>query len=176
MKKWFVCLMALVLALALSGCMGAARTTETLASMPAEEEPWSQEDAPDPAGYSHDLTGLCSFMEAAGVVAGGDAYPIETNYELLGAVGGQRYRFSFNGGSVQVEFYEFDPDALSQDAQTFLADAQVQGRITVLRDNVPAAASADNRFMMLYIDGKTDDRNIAHREKAETCFSLFCGD
>lgn len=169
MKRILALLTAAILLLVmLGGCMGRT-SAETLATL-------SEEEVSAPSGsYSADLSGLCKYMEDGGaVVADGENYPTETNYGEIGATAGQRYRFRYNGSTVQVEFYEYDPENLSDVAQSTLADAQVQGQITVLNNTVTAAASGDNRFLMLYVDAKNDEKNQTHQADVKVLFEKFC--
>ena len=174
MKKILMILLAGVLALSLTGCMGGSANKETLVTLEVPEEGTPAAVAPNADQYDADLAGLCAYMEAGGIIAAGEGYPVDTAYEVIGAMGGKRYKVSFNKSVIQAEFYEFDPENLSAEAQALLADAREQGQVTILRNTVPARASQDGKFMMIYIDPKTEEPDNAHRELAYSYFDNFC--
>ena len=88
----------------------AARTTAARAQQLAELEPvssgidWAPTEA---ASFDDSLDGLCKYLETNKAVAGEKDY---MSYKEIGAVEGCRYRFKFDGSTVQAEFYEFDLD------------------------------------------------------------------
>ncbi len=172
MKKILMILLAGLLALTLTGCMGAANQ-ETLPTLAVPEEEVVG-GMPSPEKYDADLAGLCSFMEDGQAVAAGEGYPVETAYDVIGAQGGNRYRFSYNKSPVQIEFYEFDPDALSAEADALLSDALAEEKVTILHNTVPALASSDKHFLMIYIETKQDDVSKAHTALTKEYFTKFC--
>lgn len=174
MKRILMILLAGALIFTLAGCAGAGTASETLPEIAVPEEGTPQAAAPDADKYDADLAGLCAYMEAGEVVVAGESYPVDTAYEVIGAKAGKRYKCSFNKSVIQAEFYEFDTDALSEEAQALLADARELGQVTILRNTVAAKASDNGQFLMIYIDPKTEDADNAHREMAYSYFESFC--
>lgn len=172
MKKWIIVLCALALLCGLSGCLGTS-SAENLSTLEVEEWP-GEGSYPDFSKYEANLSGLCAFLEDGKVVTADDNYPVTTQAQVIGAKEGKRYRFKYNGSTVQVELYEFDPGDLNEQAKAVLAEAQMSGSVTVLNNTSPAAADDGNRFLMLYIDTKTDEANEVHRDMANSYFANFC--
>ena len=129
---------------------------------------------PSPEKYADDLSGLCSFMEDGGAVIAGGDYPVEPAYDVIGALAGKRYRFTYNKSTSQMEFFEFDPQNLTEEAKALFDEAREKGTVTILRNTVPAVVSDGNRFLMIYIETKNDDANKTHAEMAKTYFAKFC--
>ena len=121
-------------------------------------------------GRPDTLEGLCEYM-AEGLAFAGD--PVEMSYKEIGAIAGVRYRFTYNGSTVQVEFYEFDPDNLDEKGKACLDSVQEKGVITVLDNEVPAVLNG--KYLMIYTDTSKKEENTAQRERVEQLFLDFAG-
>lgn len=121
-------------------------------------------------GRPDNLDGLCEYM-AEGLAFAGD--PVEMSYQVIGAVAGVRYRFTYNGSTVQVELYEFDLDHLDETGKACLGSVEEKGSFTVLDKEVPAVLNG--KYLMVYTDGSKDEKNTAQRERVENLFQDFAG-
>ncbi len=167
MKKLSIFLCAGALALTLAGCGGQVEQLETLEAPSSSSGIEEQGPYPD-IRYDATLDGLCSYMKDNGAVAGES---VEMSYKEIGAAGGVRYRFKFDGSTVQAEFYQFDPDNLDQRAQECLSSVKEKGFFTILGNEVPAVLNGD--FLMIYTDPDKDEANAAQAEKVEALFKDF---
>ena len=165
MKKPIVMLLAAAgLGLALSGCAGPVESLETLETASSG----IVQAAVNPGDFDSNLEGLCRYMEASDSVIGEKT---EMSYKEIGAIGGYRYRFRFDGSTVQAEFYEFDLDNLDQKGQECLDSVGAKGFFSLLGNDVPALLNGS--YLMIYTDPDTDEVNAAQKEKAEKLFRDF---
>ncbi len=164
-KKLLVFLCAGAFALTLAGCGGQVEQLDTLEAPSSS----SIEQGPFPEMHYYDtLESLCSYMEDNEAVTGES---VEMSYKEIGAVGGVRYRFKFDGSIVQAEFYEFDLDNQNEKAKECLGSVQEKGFFTILGSDVPA--QLHGKYLMVYTDTDKDEANAAQREKVEKLFSEF---
>ena len=165
MRKGMVILfLSGVLAFTLSGCGGQVEQLEILDS-PSSGTSLSYVDA---SKYDDDLNGLCKYMLDNQLVIG---EPVEMSYKEIGAIGGFRYRFKFDGGTVQAEFYEFDMDNLDEKGNDCVNSVKEKGYFTVLGNDAPAYLNG--KYMMIYTDSDKDEVNTARKEEIEKVFSNF---
>lgn len=151
---------------ALAGC---AANTVQFPELPVPAE--GETPAPaDPADYDRDAVGLCLFLEAS-KAATGDR--VQMSYDVIGAKNGYRYNYRYNGTTVQLEVYEFDPENLSEAGQKTINSLRDAGKFEVMGSTVPGTLSADGRFLLLYTDTKNDDVNREHTAYVEECFRTF---
>ena len=166
MKRLLVLGLSILLVLSLAACGATTEQLPTLAlpessassgeeSSAAQEEPAAVSDA----DYEDNLDGLCQYMETCYAVTG---EPVEMAYDIIGAVAGVRYRFQYNGVTLQVEFYEFDLDNLGE-----------PGEFTMLDDQVPSLLSDNGKYMMIYTDADDSEENTAQRERVAALFQGF---
>lgn len=163
-RKLFILLAVLLLTLSLAGCAGQVEKMETL-------EPFSSgiERAPvADTGFDDNLNGLCQYMEQNQAVTG---EKVEMSYREIGAVGGVRYRFKFDGSTVQAEFYEYDLDNQDEKAKECLGSVQEKGIFTILGNEVPAVLNG--KYLMIYTDTDKDEANTAQREQVLKLFQEF---
>ena len=162
-----------LLALSLAACGATSEKLPTLALEAAGSGVESGQEQPEAvadADYEDNLAGLCQYMEANYAVTG-EAEEME--YGIIGAVNGVRYRFQFNGVTLQVEFYEFDLDNLGEQGQACLDSVRETGEFTMLDDQVPAVLSDSGKYMMIYTDANDSEENTAQRQRAEEAFRAF---
>lgn len=164
-KKVLALAGALSLALTLTACAGQMEQLETLeapSSSGIELEPVGDE------GFTDDLDGLCKYMEANQAVAGEKDY---MSYKEIGAIVGCRYRFKYDGSTVQAEFYEFDMDNLDEKGNECVGSVKEKGFFTVLGNEAPAVLNG--KYLMVYTDTDKDETNTAHRDEVLTLFNGF---
>ena len=154
MKKRILALcMAGAMAITLSACGGAAprlpqlTTEEASSAVSGGEEKTAKK--PNSADYENTLLGLCSYMEdGKAVVKDEEAVAfengkvvfkkdsvttfVEMSYKEIGAIGGYRYQFAYNGSTVQAEFYEFAPENLDEKGKACLDSVREKGFFQVL--------------------------------------------
>ena len=165
MKKSIVLLLAAAgLSLTLTGCGGPVESLETLETASSG----IVQTTVGPGDFDKNLDGLCQYMEANDAVIGEKT---EMSYKEIGAAGGYRYSFRFDGSTVQAEFYEFDLDNLDQKAKECLGSVESKGFFSLLGNDVPAVLNG--QYLMIYTDADTDEVNTAQKEKAEKLFKDF---
>lgn len=155
---------AAALALALGGCGGQAEQMETLET-PSSGIDWAPAEA---ASFDDDLDGLCKYMETNKAVAGEKDY---MSYKEIGAIDGCRYRFKYDGGTVQAEFYEFDLENLDEKGRVCVDSVREKGSFTVLGNE--ARAVLNGKYMMVYTDTDNDEVNKAHSDEVLELFNGF---
>ena len=118
------------------------------------------------------LTGLCTFLAQNGGV---DGDPVDMAADFIGAKSGVQYRFSYEGSNnVTVELYEFDLDNLSDEAQAVLNSVQQNGSFTVIGQEVTDAyLSESGKYMMIYRDTQTNEKNELHKKEIVELFQGF---
>ena len=84
-----------------------------------------------------------------------------------------RYRFTYNGSTVQVELYEFDLENLDEKGKACLDSVKETGKFTVLDNEVPAILNG--KYLMIYTDTSKKDENTAQKERVEQLFADFAG-
>lgn len=164
-KKVLALAGALSLALTLTACAGQMEQLETLeapSSSGIELEPVGDED------FTDDLDGLCKYMEANQAVAGEKDY---MSYKEIGAIDGCRYRFKYDGSTVQAEFYEFDMDNLDEKGKECVGSVKEKGSFTVLGNEAPAVLNG--KYLMVYTDTDKDEANTAHSDEVLKLFNSF---
>jgi len=157
---------ALILTLSLTACGGQVEQLSTL-EVPAAESGIEREPVED-TEFSDDLDGLCKYMEANQAVAGEKDY---MSYKEIGAIDGCRYRFKYDGSTVQAEFYEFDLDNLDEKGQECIGSVKEKGFFTVLGNKAPAVLSG--KYLMVYTDTDDDEANTAHQDEVLELFNSF---
>lgn len=164
---------AVLMLLALAGCGGNVARLPELQLEEAEGGGYSR-TAPASPDYEDTLEGLTAYMEAGQAVVKDDTENsfTEMSYKEIGAIGGCRYRFTYNRTTVQVEFYEFDPENLDEKGQDCLGSAKEKGRITVLGKEIPVTLHSNGRYLMIYIDEKAESED-ANRQQKEWTEKLF---
>lgn len=174
LKKFLALAAAAAMALTLTACGGTGASLPVL-NVPDDSASAVSQAAPDSAKFDDDLAGLCKYLEEAGAVLqdGTENSFTEMSYKEIGAIGGCRYRFTYNGSTVQAEFYEFDLDHLDEKGKACLAEAKEKGQITVLENQVPVTLHSNGRYLMIYTDTKDNEANRAHSELVKELFLGF---
>lgn len=163
-KKIVWMLAGVLLLMGLSACGGVGQ------SFPALELPEDGQIQMNKMGRPDTLEGLCEYL-ADGLAFAGD--PVEMSYKEIGAIAGVRYRFTYNGSTVQVELYEFDLENLDEKGKACLDSVKETGKFTVLDNEVPAVLNG--KYLMIYTDTSKKDENTAQKERVEQLFADFAG-
>ena len=163
-KKILWMLAGVLLLMGLSACGGVGQ------SLPALELPEDGQIQMNKMGRPDTLEGLCEYL-ADGLAFAGD--PVEMSYKEIGAIAGVRYRFTYNGSTVQVELYEFDLENLDEKGKACLDSVKDTGKFTVLDNEVPAILNG--KYLMIYTDTSKKDENTAQKERVEQLFADFAG-
>lgn len=167
MKKvgYLICSVSLLVALSACGVGNVGGAPSGTAASSAVSS------AVSPADYEGSLSGLQKYMVAA---AGFSGTPEAMRADLIGAKSGVRYQFGHDGNkNVTAELYEYDPSALNETAKKFVADAKKSGEITVLGEKTSASLSDNGKYMMLFRNTSTDDKNKAYDDQVKKLFSEF---
>ena len=192
-KRIAVVLLLGLLLLTLSACGGVAAARPPELAVQEDTVSGGGETAhtkPDSTKYDDTLIGLCSYMEDGGaVVKDSEAVSfkdgkvvfhqdnvttfVEMSYKEIGAIGGYRYQFLYNGSTVQAEFYAFDLDNLDEKGKACLDSTREKGFFEVLGNEVRATLHPNGKYLMIYTDGKQDETNEAQKQWAEELFRSF---
>lgn len=166
MKKIGIFLCSVSLLMVLSAC-GVGNVGGAPSGAPVSS---AVSSAVSPDSYEDSLPGLQKYMTAAAEVSGS---PETMRADLIGAKSGVRYEYGHDGNkNVTVELYEFDPSSLNGTAKKFMDEAK-NGSVTVLGQRVDSVLSANKKYMMLFRNTATDDKNKAYNEKIKKLFSDF---
>ena len=122
-KRILVFAGAAAVALTLSACGGQMEQLTELEPVSSGID-WAPAET---ASFEDDLDGLCKYMETNKAVSGEKDY---MSYKEIGAVDGCRYRFKYDGGTVQAEFYEFDLENLDEKGKECVDSVREKGFFT----------------------------------------------
>ena len=153
---------AVVTAVTLTGCGGSGETVEA-PSVVAGTMEMSELDAKG-------LEGLCDYLEGNGIIAGNY---VEMKADVLGAVDGRKYQFKFGDTTIITEFYEFDLNNLNETAKATIDSVKEKGTFSVLGTEVKALATESGKYVYIYGDTKTDEKNVAQMQKAVDLIQEF---
>lgn len=171
-KKLLAVLLAAALCLSLAACGAPVAKLETLETSSTVSEGETAPAEKEPVGYDKDIQGLCKFMEDSKLVTG---EKVQMSYDVIGAVNGYKYAYTYNSSSVQVEVYEFATENIPETAQAVIDAVRADGSFVILENTVPATLSADNHYLMIYTDGKAekDEINGKHKTHVLERFAAF---
>lgn len=201
-RSIFAVITAAALAVTLSACGVTGTTTSKVptlenshASVASGVEGSDDEEVrakPDSADYEDNLGDLWNYMKDGGAVAideesvtiqhdgtmvitEGTTSFIQMSYKELGATNGYRCTFTYQGSTVQVELYSFDPENLSDKAKECLGSAQEKGFFTVLGNDVPAVVHPSEKYLMVYNDSyaEKNEDNADQKAWAVELFNSF---
>lgn len=201
MKKRILSLLsAAALLLTLTACGGTTDsglpTLEVAAGSSAAESGEQGEARKKPVGnYENEspdgMSGLLAYMEdgkavardtenvkfenGSIIIAENTTSFVQMSFKEIGAVNGYRYQFTYNGGTVQAEFYRFDPDDLDEKGRACLDSVKTKGFFEVLGNEVPAVLHPSGEYLMVYTDANAEknEKNASQKEWAEELFLSF---
>ena len=99
-KKLMALVLAAALCVSLAACAVPQTSADKLETSSTTEDGEAVAEDKDPADYETDIQGLCKFFEESGLTAG---EKVQMSYDVIGAVNGYKYAYSYNDASVQVE-------------------------------------------------------------------------
>lgn len=171
-RKLAALLLAVLLCLSLAACAVQQTTTATLETSSTTEDGEPETADKNPADYEADIQGMCAYFEDSKLTAG---EKVQMSYDVIGAVNGYKYTYTYNGSNVQVELYEFPTEDIPETAQAVIDAVRDTGSFEILDSTVPATLSEDGRFMIIYTDAKagSEDANKTHKEHVLACFASF---
>ena len=169
-KKWCALAMALLLTVSLAACGAGDVGGESMVSSEAQAEESVASMAEADAADS--LDGLCEYLKGNGMISGD---PLEMQAELIGAEKGAKYVFGYEGNNnVIVELYEFKTSGLSSEAQAVVDSVKKDGTFAIMGQTVQGAVlSGSGKYLMIYKDSSTGEKNVAQKEKVEKAFKAF---
>jgi len=178
MKKTVAVLLVALLILSFTAC-GSGQTTSTVSLvLPGEESSVESsglaESSEVPVTNANEvednLDGLSEYLKGNFAVAGEK----ETmSFDVIGAVNGYKYAFTYNSKNVQVEIYEFDLDNPNAEGKACLESVKANGTFTVLEKEVSAVISDSGKYIMIYTDNDGDEKNVAQKERVQELFKDF---
>ena len=169
MKKIILSVLAIAMALSITAC-GAGNIGAD--GKPIESSQASSEESKAPAPEkTKDLTGMQEYMKWAEYLSGD---PKEMQGGFIGAKdGGVKYQFKYENSDVTVELYEFDKNALNDTAKEVIESVKSTGKFTMLGQDVEAVLSDNEKYLMIYRDGSTDEKNVARKDEVLKFFKSY---
>ena len=128
-KKLMALVLAAALCVSLAACAVPQTSADTLETSSTTEDGEAVAEDKDPADYETDIQGLCKFFEESGLTAG---EKVQMSYDVIGAVNGYKYAYSYNDSSVQVELYEFPTENIPETAQAVIDSVREAGSFEIL--------------------------------------------
>lgn len=178
-KKIALGMLSVLLVLSMASCAGAPTEKLGTLTLPGEE---TDSSASSSIGESvpleemkdteveDNLKGLCEFLEGNYAVSGDKT---QMSYEVIGAADGYKYRFLYNGKTVQVEVYEYNLEDLNETAKRDLDSIKQNGNFTVLDQQVEAVLADNGKYTMVYSDDSGEEKNNIQKERVLGLFRSF---
>lgn len=178
-KKILLGILSVLLVLSMTACVGGVSESLSKLTLPGEDADSSASSsvaaAPKPeemqdTQVEDNLLGLCKLLEGSYAVAGEKT---QMSYEVIGAQDGYKYRFTYNGKTVQVEVYAFDLENPSDLATKVLTEIQENGYFVMLDKQVQATISDNGKYVMVYSDAGTDEKSTTQKARVLELFKKF---
>lgn len=177
-EKYMKCKQIVQLALALcllvvfSACGAGDWQNQSSSGTTAESEENSSSSQAEISqdDYADSLDGLCEYLTDSGIISGD---PTEMEAQLIGAEAGKMYVHAFEGGQVTVELYGYDSENLNDVAKSTVNSVKQNGTFTLLGTETAAILSDNGKYLMIYKDIKSEEVNVAQKERAEKLFREF---
>lgn len=170
MKKSLILALAVVMAGTMAACgMGdVGGATSTAANQSAVSSAVSQIGA---EAMDDNLAGLEKYLAANSAISG---KPTQMQANFIGAKSGVKYQFGFEGNNnVIIELYEYDTANLNDEAKSVINEVKSKGKYTIMSQEVAAVLSDSGKYLMIYKDTATADKNKAHQEEVTKLFKSF---
>ncbi len=122
-------------------------------------------------GVEDSLAGLQKYLAANASVTG----TAETmRADIIGAKSGVRYKYGYEGkDNVTLELYEYDPSGLNDTARRVISEVKEGNSFTLMDEKVPAVLSDSGKYLMVFRDAASDEKNKAYDQKVEKLFRSF---
>jgi len=176
MKKVFLFAAMAALLLSLTACGANDPTLNTssaaASSSPSQSSSVSSSTASvvDASNVEDNLKGLEQYLTSNGVVQG---TPTEMAAEFIGAKSGAKYKYSYEGKDVIVELYEYDTSSLNETAKKVIDSVKKDGKFSIMNQDVQAVISDSGKYLMVYKDNETAEKNVAHKTESAKLFKEF---
>lgn len=176
MKKIVLFVTITALLLSLSAC-GVKDPTIITSSAPESKSSQSSSSSASSAtkveasSVDDNLKGLQKYLEGNGVVQGSS---MDMDASFIGAKSGVKYRYSYEGkDNITVEIYEYATSGLNETATKIIDSVKKNGKFVIMDKDVNAVMSGSGKYLMIYADTATGDKNAAHKKEAEKLFKEF---
>jgi hypothetical protein len=170
MKKIWILAAAAALLMTVTAC-GAGDVGGVSSEASASQGEESSTPAVSESDVEDNLAGLQAYLTGNELISG---EPQEMRADIIGAISGVRYQFSYNGkNNITVELYEFDPENLNDTAQEVLDSVKANGEFTLMEQQIPAVLSENGKYLMIYKDTVTEEENQEYAEKVANLFREF---
>lgn len=174
MKKILAFLLAVIVVLSFSGCMGATSSTPKVQEVTSP----ATTDEIAFANYKNTLEGLCEYLADLGFAydikpATGDeaADPVVMKADIIGASKGYKFTYKYEGKTTVLELYEYT------DRNTGFYNQAQAGKITISEDIengvVDVLLSSNGKYLMIYND---EAKNIDREKMLTKAFTEFYGE
>lgn len=167
MKKLLPIILCAAIVFSVSGCTGGGTQ---LTALSADNVPSADSVKMD--DYKDNLDGLEKYLKKRAFLPS-ELEPTEMAYNLIGAVNGHRYMFTFNGSAVTAEFYEFDLNKLNDDAKKTIENVKKNGEFELLGIATEATLSDNGKYMMIYTDNSSDETNTKRKTDVLNAFKSY---
>ncbi len=163
MRKIILLVLATVMTVSLTGCLGSGGPQLPGVST-SEGKDIKKIDA---SKYNNDLEGLGNYLTDLNYLPS-EITSTEMMYGVIGAKAGERYNFTVDNSVVYVELYEYDTDKMDNNAKRVTAEAKKDGEIKVLSEDdsavFPATLSANGKYLLMYSDNATNESNATRKK------------
>lgn len=177
-KKIAAALLAALLILSFTACGSGATTSVPSLVLPGEGSSAessslsesSEVSMTEAADVEDNLDGLSKYLKGNYAVTG---EKVTMSFDVIGAVNGYKYAFTYNTKNVLVEIYEFDLDNPNEEGKACLGSVKEKGTFTVLEKEVSAVISDNGKYIMIYTDNEADEKNVTQKERVLDLFKGF---
>ena len=168
MKKILLLVLVAVMALSMAAC-GAGNVGGDSSSASSGSSSSEASSTPEPE-KTQDVKGLKEYMLWKGYVSGDEK---EMAAEFIGAKEGVRYQFQYEGSNVTVELYEFDTENRPKEAADVMDSVKKDGKFTIMNQEIEATLSDNEKYLMIYTDGSTNEKNVQRKEEVVAFFKAY---
>lgn len=175
MKRFWMIFLAAAVLLSLSACgvgdVGGA-SSQSASSAASSQAPSALSQKVKEDSVPDSLSGLQKYLQGNASVTGTAE---KMRADIIGAVSGVRYQYSYGGGknNVTLELYEYDPSKLNAAAQKVLSQVRANGGFTLLGQKIGAVLSDNGKYLMIYKNSATDSGNKAYTDQIAKLFRGF---
>lgn len=176
MKKVFLFAAMTALLLSLTAC--GTDTTKTVPSDPSSSVSSSVSSSTsssasqlDESSVEDNLDGLVKYLASKGVVQGTTTTKMDASF--IGAKSGIKYKYSYEGKDVLVELYEYDTSALNETAKKVIDSVKKDRKFVMMDHDVKATLSDSGKYLLIYTDNATAEKNVTHKTESEKTFKAF---
>lgn len=164
MKKTILFVLSIAVAIAASGCsIGRSQYENVDIDAAVEASTLKLSD------YKNDLEGLEKYLKALNYIPE-NAVASDMMYNVIGAVNGHRFIYTLNKSQVFVELYEYNPDALNEEAKRVINEVRSEGKFYVFNDKrlqenaaFEATLSDNGKYLLVYTDQSASEDHMKRK-------------